>query len=164
MKKCALPWSDQTKSTLFVACLWRWDPGGEDLQELDELAGSQSPRSLHLRVGALLAFVPVAPLQTIRRFTSPKCACPCSDLLDAMVILQLYDRSKVAVDWDRVNRPPFKKPAGNMKMVIIFKSWCALHPHIVSLRLSFLADEQKPLPSVSLAPANPVYGFKWPGL
>lgn len=39
------------------------------------------------------------------------------DLLDAMVILQLYDHSKVEVDWDRVNRPPFKKPAGNMKMI-----------------------------------------------
>lgn len=35
------------------------------------------------------------------------------DLLDAMVILQLYERIKVAVDWDnRVNLPPFKGIGG----------------------------------------------------
>lgn len=35
------------------------------------------------------------------------------DLLDAMVILQLYERIKVPVDWDnRVNMPPFKGIGG----------------------------------------------------
>ncbi|KAM9850164.1 plastin-3-like [Aulostomus maculatus] len=35
------------------------------------------------------------------------------DLQDAMVILQLYERIKVPVDWDnRVNRPPFKVIGG----------------------------------------------------
>ncbi|XP_049898121.1 plastin-3-like [Epinephelus moara] len=35
------------------------------------------------------------------------------DLQDAMVILQLYDRIKVPVDWDsRVNLPPFKTTGG----------------------------------------------------
>ncbi|KAK5897484.1 hypothetical protein CesoFtcFv8_010543 [Champsocephalus esox] len=34
------------------------------------------------------------------------------DLMDAMVILQLYERIKVPVDWDRVNLPPFKGVGG----------------------------------------------------
>lgn len=32
--------------------------------------------------------------------------------MDAMVILQLYERIKVPVDWDRVNLPPFKGVGG----------------------------------------------------
>lgn len=39
--------------------------------------------------------------------------CSYSDLQDAMVILQLYERIKVPVDWDnRVNLPPFKAVGG----------------------------------------------------
>lgn len=39
--------------------------------------------------------------------------CQCSDLQDAMVILQLYELIKVPVDWDnRVNLPPFKRVGG----------------------------------------------------
>ncbi|XP_077388367.1 plastin-2-like isoform X2 [Festucalex cinctus] len=34
------------------------------------------------------------------------------DLQDAMAILQLYEKSKVPVDWDRVNLPPFKAVGG----------------------------------------------------
>ncbi|XP_077434033.1 plastin-2-like isoform X4 [Vanacampus margaritifer] len=34
------------------------------------------------------------------------------DLQDAMAILQLYEKSKVRVDWDRVNLPPFKAVGG----------------------------------------------------
>ncbi|KAM7000212.1 plastin-3-like [Tautogolabrus adspersus] len=38
------------------------------------------------------------------------------DLQDAMVILQLYERIKVPVDWDnRVNQPPFKPVVGHLK-------------------------------------------------
>ncbi|XP_056152436.1 plastin-3-like [Lampris incognitus] len=38
------------------------------------------------------------------------------DLLDALVILQLYERIKVSVDWEhRVNRPPYPKLGANMK-------------------------------------------------
>lgn len=41
------------------------------------------------------------------------CVCMCSDLQDAMVILQLYEHIKVPVDWDnRVNLPPFKGVGG----------------------------------------------------
>lgn len=37
----------------------------------------------------------------------------CSDLQDAMVILQLYEKIKVPVDWEhRVNQPPFKGVGG----------------------------------------------------
>ncbi|XP_037531340.1 plastin-3 [Nematolebias whitei] len=34
------------------------------------------------------------------------------DLLDAVVILQLYEKIKVPVDWNRVNHPPFKGVGG----------------------------------------------------
>nr|XP_043896906.1 plastin-2-like [Solea senegalensis] len=40
-----------------------------------------------------------------------------SDLQDALVILQLYEKSKVPVNWDRVNRPPFKFGGGSMKKI-----------------------------------------------
>lgn len=37
----------------------------------------------------------------------------CRDLQDAVVILQLYEKIKVKVDWDhRVNLPPFKGVGG----------------------------------------------------
>lgn len=38
-----------------------------------------------------------------------------SDLSDAMVIFQLYEKIKVPVDWNRVNKPPYPKLGGNMK-------------------------------------------------
>ncbi|MBN3295313.1 PLST protein, partial [Amia calva] len=38
-----------------------------------------------------------------------------SDLQDALVILQLYERIKVHVDWNRVNKPPYPKIGTNMK-------------------------------------------------
>lgn len=37
------------------------------------------------------------------------------DLQTAMVILQLYEKIKVPVDWDRVNYPPYKGGAGHLK-------------------------------------------------
>lgn len=40
-----------------------------------------------------------------------------SDLSDALVIFQLYEKIKVPVDWNRVNRPPYPKLGGNMKKV-----------------------------------------------
>uniref|UniRef100_A0AAQ5YM22 Plastin-3 n=1 Tax=Amphiprion ocellaris TaxID=80972 RepID=A0AAQ5YM22_AMPOC len=40
------------------------------------------------------------------------------DLMDAMVILQLYEKIKVPVDWDsRVNLPPFKGGGGHLKKI-----------------------------------------------
>uniref|UniRef100_A0A8C5FNF1 Plastin-3 n=1 Tax=Gadus morhua TaxID=8049 RepID=A0A8C5FNF1_GADMO len=43
------------------------------------------------------------------------CVC-CRDLQDAMVILQLYEKIKVPVDWsNKVNRPPYPKIGTNMK-------------------------------------------------
>ncbi|XP_078265525.1 plastin-2-like isoform X1 [Rhinoraja longicauda] len=38
-----------------------------------------------------------------------------SDLDDALVILQLYEKIKVPVDWNRVNKPPYPKLGANMK-------------------------------------------------
>ncbi|KAL4609072.1 hypothetical protein GN956_G24130 [Arapaima gigas] len=37
------------------------------------------------------------------------------DLADALVIFQLYEKIKVPVDWNRVNKPPYPKLGGNMK-------------------------------------------------
>ncbi|MGH0130294.1 UNVERIFIED_CONTAM: hypothetical protein FKN15_045726 [Acipenser sinensis] len=39
----------------------------------------------------------------------------CSDLQDALVILQLYEKIKVPVDWNKVNKPPYPKLGANMK-------------------------------------------------
>uniref|UniRef100_A0A3B5AUI6 Plastin-3 n=1 Tax=Stegastes partitus TaxID=144197 RepID=A0A3B5AUI6_9TELE len=40
------------------------------------------------------------------------------DLMDAIVILQLYEKCKVPVDWDnRVNLPPFKGGGGHIKKI-----------------------------------------------
>lgn len=41
----------------------------------------------------------------------------CRDLADALVIFQLYEKIKVPVDWDRVNKPPYPKLGSNMKKV-----------------------------------------------
>ncbi|XP_057616144.1 plastin-3 isoform X3 [Chionomys nivalis] len=38
-----------------------------------------------------------------------------ADLQDALVILQLYERIKVPVDWSKVNKPPYPKLGANMK-------------------------------------------------
>ncbi|XP_072450880.1 plastin-3 [Chiloscyllium punctatum] len=38
-----------------------------------------------------------------------------SDLVDALVILQLYEKIKVPVDWNKVNKPPYPKLGANMK-------------------------------------------------
>ncbi|XP_026638974.1 plastin-2 [Microtus ochrogaster] len=38
-----------------------------------------------------------------------------SDLSDSLVIFQLYEKIKVPVDWNRVNKPPYPKLGGNMK-------------------------------------------------
>uniref|UniRef100_A0A7N8XIF6 Lymphocyte cytosolic protein 1 (L-plastin) n=1 Tax=Mastacembelus armatus TaxID=205130 RepID=A0A7N8XIF6_9TELE len=37
------------------------------------------------------------------------------DIDDALVIFQLYEKIKVPVDWDRVNKPPYSKLGSNMK-------------------------------------------------
>lgn len=41
----------------------------------------------------------------------------CRDLADALVIFQLYEKIKVPVDWDKVNKPPYPKLGSNMKKV-----------------------------------------------
>lgn len=44
----------------------------------------------------------------------------CRDLQDALVILQLYEKIKVPVDWNnKVNKPPYPKLGTNMKKVNI---------------------------------------------
>ncbi len=46
-----------------------------------------------------------------------------SDLQDALVILQLYEKIKVPVDWNnKVNKPPYPKLGANMKKVFILQS------------------------------------------
>ncbi|XP_056420778.1 plastin-1 [Hyla sarda] len=40
-----------------------------------------------------------------------------SDLTDSLVIFQLYDRTRVPVDWGRVNKPPFAALGGHMRKI-----------------------------------------------
>ncbi|KAM9007873.1 plastin-1 isoform 1-T2 [Guaruba guarouba] len=40
-----------------------------------------------------------------------------SDLCDALIIFQLYDMTRVLVDWNRVNKPPYPLLGGNMKKI-----------------------------------------------
>ncbi|XP_065530992.1 plastin-1 [Lathamus discolor] len=40
-----------------------------------------------------------------------------SDLSDALIIFQLYDLTRVLVDWNRVNKPPYPLLGGNMKKI-----------------------------------------------
>ncbi|XP_063298573.1 plastin-1 [Pelobates fuscus] len=40
-----------------------------------------------------------------------------SDLTDALVIFQLYERIRQPVSWDRVNKPPFSALGGHMKKI-----------------------------------------------
>uniref|UniRef100_A0A8B9J3H2 PLSI protein n=1 Tax=Amazona collaria TaxID=241587 RepID=A0A8B9J3H2_9PSIT len=42
---------------------------------------------------------------------------PSSDLSDALIIFQLYDMTRVLVDWNRVNKPPYPLLGGNMKKI-----------------------------------------------
>ncbi|NXX84164.1 PLSI protein, partial [Urocolius indicus] len=40
-----------------------------------------------------------------------------SDLSDALIIFQLYDMTRVPVEWNRVNKPPYPLLGGNMKKI-----------------------------------------------
>ncbi|NXE86326.1 PLSI protein, partial [Menura novaehollandiae] len=40
-----------------------------------------------------------------------------SDLSDALIIFQLYDMTRVPVDWAHVNKPPYSLLGGNMKKI-----------------------------------------------
>jgi len=46
----------------------------------------------------------------------------CSDLHDGQVILQLYERIQIPVDWTKVNKPPYPILGSNMKKVCTFRS------------------------------------------
>lgn len=52
-----------------------------------------------------------------------------SDLQDALVILQLYEKIKVPVDWNKVNKPPYPKLGANMKKVGVSKGFRRSHGH-----------------------------------
>jgi len=52
-----------------------------------------------------------------------------SDLQDALVILQLYEKIKVPVDWNKVNKPPYPKLGANMKKVSISEGFTRNHRH-----------------------------------
>ncbi|NXH17750.1 PLSI protein, partial [Bucco capensis] len=40
-----------------------------------------------------------------------------SDLSDALIIFQLYDMTRVPVDWNHINKPPYPLLGGNMKKI-----------------------------------------------
>jgi len=41
----------------------------------------------------------------------------CRDLCDGLVILQLLEKVKVSVNWQKVNKPPYPYLGGNMRKV-----------------------------------------------
>lgn len=43
----------------------------------------------------------------------------CSDLCDGLVILQLYEKVNVPVNWKKVNNPPYPVLGANMKKVYL---------------------------------------------
>lgn len=45
----------------------------------------------------------------------------CSDLCDGLVILQLYEKVNVPVNWKKVNNPPYPALGANMKKVKLSK-------------------------------------------
>lgn len=45
------------------------------------------------------------------------CSSPYRDLQDGMVIFNLYEKIKMFVDWNKVNKPPYPKMGTNMKKV-----------------------------------------------
>lgn len=53
------------------------------------------------------------------------------DLQDAMVIFSLYEKIKIAVDWNKVNKPPYPKIGTNMKKVTSV---------IISMLLNYLSN------------------------
>uniref|UniRef100_A0A3Q1BVY0 Plastin-2 n=1 Tax=Amphiprion ocellaris TaxID=80972 RepID=A0A3Q1BVY0_AMPOC len=66
-----------------------------------------------------------------------------ADIDDALVIFQLYEKIKVPVDWDRVNKPPYPKLGSNMKKVL-FSVLNAVCPLRYTLNiLEDLGDGQK---------------------
>lgn len=103
---------------MFFFYVCRRDQRGENLQKLDEFSGCQSSCQSLIRVHHSLHWWTVWN-------TWWKCARVSSvslfilrDLQDALVILQLYEKIKVPVDWNnKVNRPPYPKLGANMKKV-----------------------------------------------
>uniref|UniRef100_A0A671TTK6 Lymphocyte cytosolic protein 1 (L-plastin) n=1 Tax=Sparus aurata TaxID=8175 RepID=A0A671TTK6_SPAAU len=57
-----------------------------------------------------------------------------ADIDDALVIFQLYEKIKVPVNWDRVNKPPYPKLGSNMKKVRRL-------PNILKLNLLHFSSE-----------------------
>lgn len=47
---------------------------------------------------------------------------PHRDLQDGMVIFNLYEKIKVNVDWNKVNKPPYTRLGSNMKKVSCISS------------------------------------------
>lgn len=75
------------------------------------------------------------------------CVCVCyRDIDDALVIFQLYEKIKVPVNWDRVNKPPYTKLGSNMKKVGMLRLQVFIIV-IMRLKKKLLTDEK---PSIKL--------------
>lgn len=50
--------------------------------------------------------------------------------MDGLVILQLYEKIQVPVDWKKVNQPPYPVLGAKMKKVSISVQWKGVQSHI----------------------------------
>lgn len=137
--------------TCFLSC--RRDAWGTDLPQLDELPWCEPSRKSPLRVNfrllgdpAFFFFLGLLKLQQpVKSSNYSWCdkvrvhsnletldlihVFHFSDLQDALVILQLYEKIKVPVDWNKVNKPPYPKLGANMKKVKMSKDFKRSHGH-----------------------------------
>lgn len=103
-----------------VPFLWsRWDTRREDIPKLDELFRSEATCQSPVRVRATHTSLQLSGvhLQSDFKWMMMCYTSAHRDLHDGMVIFSLYEKIKVCVDWNKVNKPPYPKIGTNMKKV-----------------------------------------------
>ena len=95
------------------------EAGGRGRGCKDEVTDTNMAKLLGMFLELMCKELP-GPLQALHKCwvsENSLCLFSFSDLSDALVIFQLYEKIKVPVDWSRVNKPPYPKLGGNMKKV-----------------------------------------------
>lgn len=104
----------------------RWDTRRADIPKLDELFGSEPTCQSPVWVRAAHTSLQLCRVHLISHFKWMT-VCYASrhrDLQDGMVIFNLYEKIKMFVDWNKVNKPPYPKMGTNMKKVKLHYVWC----------------------------------------
>lgn len=122
--------SSQSSKRWLVFLLWsRWDTGRENIPKLDELFRSEPTCQSPVWVCVAHTSLRLCGFYIMSDY---KWMMMCSasahrDLQDAMVIFSLYEKIKVPVDWNKVNKPPYPKIGTNMKKVSWIRLECCSH-------------------------------------